>query len=251
MPLQSLIESMLLPPGVIVVALLASFVLLLLRRRGWGLALLLAASLALLLLSLEPVAGALTRPLEDRYPPLAIDRARAFAPEAVVVLSGGVVPDSPEEAGRGSPAAGYLKRLLYGAEIARELGLPLVISGGAAPGETVPEAAAGLRALSEAGLRPGRVLLEEHSQDTWENAADVARQFPFKRVILVTSAYHLPRAMYAFARHRLAAFPAPADYRAARGGYAATAYLPSAGSLDLSFVAIHEELGLLFYRARR
>lgn len=248
-PVTKIVEAVILPPGLLLVLLAVGLVFGFLKRTRVALWLTAAAFLVGYLLSVAPVSDLLLRPLEGRYPPLKLAAALSPPPSAVVVLSGGIIPVSPEMKGEASPAPGYLMRLVYGASIARRLGLPLIISGGkvsgAAAGES--EAEAGESALFAYDLHPPRVILEEKSRDTWENAADVARENHPTRVVLVTSAYHMPRAMYAFARHGIAAIAAPTDYKVWRGGYSIASFLPEAGTLLSSAEAIKEWVGLLYY----
>ncbi len=248
-PITKIVEAVILPPGLLLVLLAIGLIVGCLKRTRLSLWLVAGTLLLGYLLSIEPVSDLFLRPLEGRYPPLDIAAARSLRPNAVVVLSGGIVPVSPEMKGEASPAPGYLKRLIYGVSLARRLMLPLVISGGTVPEaqSAGSEAEAGESALFAYGLELPQVILEEKSRNTWQNAEDVAREDHPKRIVLVTSAYHMPRAMYAFARHGIAAIAAPTDYKAWRGGYSVASFLPGAGSLLSSAEAIKEWVGLLYY----
>ena len=248
-PITKIVEAVILPPGLLLVLLAVGLVFGLLKRTRIFLWLVAGTLLLGYLLSIEPVSDLFLRPLEGRYPPLDLAAARSLRPSAVVVLSGGIVPVSPEMKGEASPAPGYLKRLVYGASVARRLGLPLIISGGTIPNAPAAgsEAEAGESALYAYGVDLPHVILEEKSQNTWQNAADVAHADHPARVVLVTSAYHMPRAMYAFARHGVAAIAAPTDYRVWRAGYSVSSFLPGAGALLSSAEAIKEWVGLLYY----
>ncbi len=248
-PITKIVEAVILPPGLLLVLLAAGLVFGCLKRYRILLWLTAGAILLGYLLSITPVCDLLLRPLEGRYPPLSLAAAQSAHPSAVVVLSGGLVPISPEMKGEASPAPGYLKRLLYAASLARRLGLPLIISGGPVPNTpgTESEAEAGESALFAFGIHPPRVMLEEKSQDTWQNAADIEHEYHPRRVVLVTSAYHMPRAMYAFARNGIEAIPAPTDYKVWRAGYSLVSFFPSADSLLSSAVGIKEWVGLLYY----
>lgn len=254
--LKQLIEALVIPPGFFLVVLIAILALVALKKRRSALVVASAGCALLYLLSIEPISGMLLRPLEDRYRPYGESSLRASSvrqQSAVVVLGGGTIPVSPEENGAGSPSSDFLKRLVYGARLSRSLSLPLIISGGTSPDAigAEPEAVVAERLLNELALSPPKLLLERESIDTWGNAEQVERKFHPGRIILVTSAYHMPRALYAFERHGMSVLPAPTDYKARRTPYRAVSFLPGAGNLAESSTAIKEYLGLLIYRLRK
>lgn len=224
------------------------------RRAAGGI--LLGATLAVLLaLSIEPGRDLVVRPLEDRYP--ALDVSRRPAVEAVVILSAGAVDGSPDEAGRSALSPEAARRLLYGAGLSRQLGIPIVLSGGRAwqrvPGEEA-EALVSKRVLLRLGIPESRILVEDKSRDTWGNARlsrAVLDQARVGAVALVTSAYHMPRAMLAFRRAGVKALAAPTDYRASREPYDPLSFAPSFHALVDSFEAIREYAGLAYYLLRR
>jgi uncharacterized SAM-binding protein YcdF (DUF218 family) len=126
----------------------------------------------------------------------------------------------------------------------------LVTSGGNVSGGFVSEARAMARALVAAGVPPGRVSCEEASLDTCENARQCARIVGGERFILVTSAVHLPRAMAEFEALGLKPIPAPAGYLTTLGGYTFQKLFPSEERFRASGAAIHEWLGLAWFKAR-
>lgn len=248
-PVTKLFEAVALPPGLLLVLVAVGLFLALRKRTRSSIACVSAALLLGYLLSIVPVCDLLLGPLESRYPPIDVRRLGSPAPSSVVVLSGGMVPDSPDMHYEASPAPEYLKRLVYGAALARRLHLPLIISGGMIEDDpTIGSLAeAGESALFAYGLAPRHIRLEQRSLNTWQNAADVEREYHPGRIILVTSAYHMPRAMYAFARHGISAIPAPTDYQVWHPRYNLESFLPAASSLLSSAEAIKEWIGLLYY----
>ena len=250
--LRQLLEYLLLPPGLFILFILAGLLLALFRKRLAAVTLLAAGCLFLYLLAIHPVASALIRPLEDRYPPFQPGEELPFSLAAVVVLSGGSVPISPEEGGLPSPSPEAFKRLVYGASLARELGLPLILSGGRGPGNFArePESLTNRRILAELGLAPQTVEIEGTSRDTWENAAEVHRVFHPSSVLLVTSAYHMRRALYAFEHNGVKCVAAPTDYKAFRTPFRLFDLIPGEDSLLSSTEALKEYAGFLAYRLR-
>jgi uncharacterized SAM-binding protein YcdF (DUF218 family) len=105
--------------------------------------------------------------------------------------------------------------------------------------------------LRELGVPATEIFEEGSSRNTYENAAAVKRVFAPTRVILVTSAYHMPRSVLAFRRQAIACLPAPTDYRSQGGGYTVYSFIPSMNELDGSYRALKEYCGLLIYRLGR
>jgi uncharacterized SAM-binding protein YcdF (DUF218 family) len=114
----------------------------------------------------------------------------------------------------------------------------------------MPEAAAARALLERLGVPPGRVLLEDRSRDTWENAAfsrPIANPHPGETWLLVTSAMHMPRAVGVF---RAAGWPVvawPVGYETSVN-VAVAALASLAGKDKVLEDAGHEWLGLVVYR---
>jgi uncharacterized SAM-binding protein YcdF (DUF218 family) len=182
----------------------------------------------------------------DRHPPL--DPAAAPADAAIVILDGGRNPGAREwtRDGGAAPKAQTLERLRYGAELHRRTGLPILVSGDGA-GSLMA------RCLELDFSVPCR-FAETGSRDTQENAdfsTPILRAAGISRILLVTHFWHLPRAAAAFRRAGLEVVPAPMGFagreRADRSFFA---WLPSPAGVAASYWALHELLGLLFYRLR-
>jgi uncharacterized SAM-binding protein YcdF (DUF218 family) len=219
-----------------------------LRRAGRRLATL---GVALLLVAgLSPLGNALMLPLEDRFPPWDASRG---APSGIIVLGGAVgpelsaarnTPDLNESAERITATAVLARqypqaRIVYSGGNAR-----LVLNGGI-------EADYAIELLESLGVARARVVAERQSRNTIENAEfskQLVQPKPGERWLLVTSAYHMPRAIGAFRR---AGFPVeayPVDWRT-RGPI--DRWLPfesvTAG-LRRTDTAVHEWIGLVAYR---
>jgi uncharacterized SAM-binding protein YcdF (DUF218 family) len=270
--LGKLLAAFLFPPGLFVLCFLALAVL---GLPGRGTAALpgagsgrehrdrllrrlsLLAALLLYLLSTDLVSGLLIAPLEDSSPPLgradpATEPAAGDGAGLIVVLGGGSTRGSPEYGGRLALSDSGLRRAAYGAELHRRLGLPLLYTGGApleGPGAE-SEASAAVAFWLAQGIAPGSISLEEESRDTAENASLSAGLAGGWRIILVTSAFHMPRSLLSFRRAGLDPVPAPTDYRRDRGGLGWPDLLPRAGALETTSLALHEYVGLLWYAIR-
>jgi uncharacterized SAM-binding protein YcdF (DUF218 family) len=233
---KRVIASLLIPPGVFILAFFLLAVLLRSHRLGRTLAL--SAGIALYLLSIEPGRDLLLAPLERVYP------QRIPAPgeaQAVVVLSGGTRE-------KGFPSGDSAIRLLEAIRLSEKLQIPLLISGGIAPPRSKSDASVLSRFFSPyfAGIT---LYTEERSRDTRENAensAEFLRKKGVERILLVTSAYHMPRAVLLFERTGLKVIPFPTDFKR-EGKYHITSFIPRPDCLHDSAKGIKEYLGLLYY----
>jgi uncharacterized SAM-binding protein YcdF (DUF218 family) len=191
-------------------------------------------------------------PLENRYPPFPVNPPQLGA---VVVLGGGIREDAPDEGGGATLSTEALGRVLYGLRLFRKIGAPIVVSGGRAGnigGKTEADVAATL--LAQLGVPEGSVIREGKSLTTWENAREVAEVLAARkitRVALVTSAYHMPRAMLAFTRAGVVCVAAPTNYLTYGGKMSVADLLPSFAALSTSFSALREYAGIVQYHARR
>ena len=108
--------------------------------------------------------------------------------------------------------------------------------------------------LEEWGIPAAAIEVEEASINTRENALFSYRLLSargIRKIVLVTSAMHMPRAAGAFRKAGFEVIPAPADFRTGWGApNPVFLWLPNAGSLEHSQTALHEWLGLWTYRLR-
>jgi len=240
--------QLLLPPGGLI--LLGLFGLLF-RRCWWGRGCVLVSLAAFWLLSIGPGRDALLTPLESAYPPL-VDTT-SFGPDAaIVLLGGGVYAKAPEYGGQDRLAAHALQRANYAATLAKKTGLPVFVSGGAVLSDaTEPEGLIMRRYLTDLGVPAVRVHVEASSQNTWENARKllpVLRLAGIRRVLLVTSAVHMPRAVWCFSAQGMDVLPAPCAYMGGgRTPRDIRDYVPYWTTLEYSSLALHEYLGLIWY----
>jgi uncharacterized SAM-binding protein YcdF (DUF218 family) len=237
-----LFAALILPPTSLLASALVG--LLMLRRRPQLGAAITAASVAgLLVLSTPAVAFALMRTLEA--PPLqAADRDRA---QAIVILAGGRHFSAPEW-DRVTVNDFTLRRLRYGARLARDTGLPVLITGGNPDRTGRTEADYMLAVLrDEFGVTPRWV--ERDSRTTHENAtlsAPLLRADGIERVLLVTSSFHFRRALPQFEAAGISVIPAPTDFQGRRP-FTAAQLVPSAEGLRVSYWALREWLANLLY----
>ncbi len=247
----SLARIIVMPPTNLLLLIALGYLL----RRRWprtGRTLSWTGSAALLAISTTAGSMLLVTPLENLTTPLA--DARASGAQAIVVLSAGSVDGAPEYAGRDVPDAVTLVRLQYGAYLQHQTGLPVLTSGGigGSPPSTESLAAMMARSLRD-DFRTPVTWVEETSKDTDQNAINSARMLKaagVKRVLLVTHAMHMPRSREAFARQGIEVVEAPTMFYS-RARWSPYMLAPSAAGMYRSFYAMHEWVGLAWYRWSR
>lgn len=247
--LNNLLAAILLPPcnGLLLVFL---GIVLWHRRPRLARFLVVSGGVLVTALSLGVVARALLVPLEARHPALALGKLVQLDVDAIVVLGASRYRGGPEfdQDDVGGPA---LERLRYGALLARQSQKPVLVTGGSPDGGGRPEGVA----MAESLQRDFGVLarwVESASDNTAENASHSAEMlFPegIKRVALVTHAWHMPRAVAAFERAGFQVLAAPTAYWSVRQ-LTPLDFVPRAGAMQNTSVALHEWLGIFWYRLR-
>ncbi len=256
--LSKLLAPALSPIGIVCELLIVAIVTLRSRPK-LGRAFVVLALVVLVVCSNQWFAAALVRYLETRdLPAAALPRAGA-----IVVLSSNTrpaIPPQPATALDGPTA----NRLLYGAQLYREGKAPLVIvSGGRVPWlKGQPRLSENMAEIIELlGVPKSAIIQERESADTYQNAVDVEailKQRRIGRILLVTSAMHMPRALALFRRQGVEAIAAPCDFFSftprhdPEAGFwqaAAIDLLPNANDLGMTSLAVRELLGMAVYRA--
>jgi uncharacterized SAM-binding protein YcdF (DUF218 family) len=199
-------------------------------------------------LMLLPVGNWLLLPLEERIPRIAHLPDRV---DGIIVLSGALDTALSEE--RGLPSLnGAAERMTEFVGLARRYpDARLVFTGGSGsllPGE-LPEADIARTMVSELGIAPDRVLFENRSRNTYENAfftRELVRPQPGQTWILITSAAHMPRSVGIFRALDWPVIPWPVGYKTGRSF--AVWYDASVGQrIDAADFAVHEWVGMVAY----
>jgi uncharacterized SAM-binding protein YcdF (DUF218 family) len=247
--MKHLLELLCFPPGLNICIVAASLVLGL-RWRRFAFAVLVGDFAILYLLSLPAAAVALMTMLQP-YPaldPASIAKSKA---QAIVVLGAGRYSNAPEYGGD-TVSQFELVRLRYAVRLYRLSHLPLILVGGTGEldkGRT-PESLLMKQAVTEDFGAPV-TWTEQRSHTTAENAANVAlwlRNHHMQHVYLVTHAWHMPRAMWAFQHNGIQAIPAPTGFFIEAQNNRDYRWLPSIHALDQVRLALHEIVGILWYR---
>lgn len=241
----------LIAPSTFLVVLTALGLLVSLRWRRVGLVVAVLGVAGLLVGGLSPLPRVLLVTLEDRFPAYADDGRPV---DGVVVLGGAELPAIT--AGRGQPAfqeAG--ERILALADLSRRYPEARVVFTGASnalwSGPRLTESDTVQLALPLLGVPDGRVLFEAKARNTAENARfsrELAAPKPGERWLLVTSGYHMPRAMGCFRAAGFEVVAYPVDFRTPGGPFDWSLYSTVSNGLSDLDLVVREWIGLVVYR---
>lgn len=217
------------------------------KVRPWWLPL---VGLALLhFFSIEPVANRLVRGLESA--PRTLRPGVTY--DAVIVLGGMV--DEPATVSSGEPSFNdNVERMLTAYDLLRQdTARAAIVSSGAVATADPVEAYVIAEELEAWGIAKDRIVIEDRARNTHENAlyvARIARERGWTNLLVVTSAFHMRRALECFNAEHLAVDAFPVDYRSYDPKTYTGSLLPRAHALAMSEMAIREFAGRLVYRLR-
>lgn len=247
--LSQIVSFFVVPSNVIASLALLAFALLIFRLRIGAIAAGVALG-AFLAAAFSPLGNLLLTPLEQRFPELPSESPGSV--DGIIVLGGSY----------DTVTHSYLSTI-YLREDTEPMGVVpalaqqypkarIIISGGMDPSVPGPsEAAIIKRYFVSFGIPAERILLEERSQTTAENArltAEMVRPGPGTHWILVTSAYHIPRAIGAFRKAGFNVVACPSGWRTHGWGELWRPASTATENLRRVDVAVHEWVGLLSYR---
>lgn len=203
----------------------------------------------LYLASTNWLGGKLMRALEAPYPPVAMDTLPRA--DAIVLLGGGV------RARVNDHSLGNLNRwadrILYSAVLYQEGKAPRIVASGGGKENGDTEAGLMRDILAVMGVPADAVVLENKSLTTHDNArytAPLLRENGWDKVLLVTSAFHMRRAVASFRAEGIDVIAAPTDHQTGPVVPALGDWLPSHTGLNLTTYALHEWLGYHVYAWR-
>jgi uncharacterized SAM-binding protein YcdF (DUF218 family) len=168
--------------------------------------------------------------------------------ETIVVLGGGV--HQGERTAYDRLKSGTTQRVFEAVRLWRQMpGARILLSGGSyEPGLAEAEVMAVL--ARDLGVPESALELETESWDTGEQAAMLAGRLGQEPFALVTSAFHMRRALALFKAQGLRPCPAPTDFGTKGSTFSYNTLLPQAGGLSASEAAIYEHMGWTWYRLK-
>jgi uncharacterized SAM-binding protein YcdF (DUF218 family) len=218
------------------------------RRRRAASLICLSLSLGILtLIALFPIGAWMLAPLENRFPPV---RTLPADVTGIIVLGGAV--DTDLSAARGMPSlnddAERMTALVYLARQYPTARLAFTGGNGALIHGSTTEADVARTLFTELGVDQSRMVYENRSRNTYENVIllkALVRPQPGQRWLLVTSAWHMPRAVGLFRHAGWPVLPYPVAYKTA--GLLVDLHDGFPGRLQKVDAATHEWAGLLVY----
>jgi uncharacterized SAM-binding protein YcdF (DUF218 family) len=220
------------------------------RRAHFGRGLALAAVLILLAAATLPLGMLSIAPLEDRFPLPPLDLP---PPEGIIILGGAI--DDRVSAARGETVFDEGgERLTEAVVLAKRFPHARVLytsGSNSMTGASSTEALQARKFMSQMGIAPERVTIEDKSRNTDENArftAAIVHPEPSQRWIVVTSAFHMPRAMGLFEKAGFHPIAYPVAFRT-RGQWPDDLRLSfePVRNLRIFEIAVHEWIGLAAY----
>lgn len=232
-----------LPPAIFVV-ILVGLAWRMRRKSGYysGMALFIAAMLYLC--SIQVVADGLLRPLEYHY-----SLPQEVQADAIVLLGGGTMAGAPVPQGwSGQASDASMQRVVAALWLHRQTGLPILISGGEVFRGNGSEALVMQNILLSLGVDRQKIFCETESLNTRQNAMysrKILERQQWRRIVLVTSAFHMQRAVGEFAKTELTVLPYPTGYYVSTQLHRSVLdWTPSHAAMSGTGLALKEYLGL-------
>ena len=235
------ITSVVLPPGCFILIFIIFGVYLVLQRKRILGCLIVLSGVLLYVVSIPAFSDRYIAVVEWR----SIDRAALSACDCMVVLGGGVIENVDDLSGSGILPRDSAGRTMDAARLYYVYKIPIITSGGSVEGSAV-EADIAKRMLADLGVPQAKIFTEGSSHDTRENALFVKEmlvQKNFTKPILVTSAYHMRRALKEFSSAGITAVPFPSGMLGEIRPLHRNDFLPNANALRTSSLAFKEVIG--------
>ena len=235
--------SWILPPGIFII-LFAALSIYLIKFSGKLACAVGVVTLTFYLLCTGLVAERFMGHLEKSYLPP--ERLEETGADVIIVLGGGAISDVRDVDGSGTLCASPSSRLLTAVRLQKILDIPILLSGGQVYSDSGAEALIAERILKSLGVPDEKILIETKSVNTTQNAifsAEILRQKNFSRPMLVTSAFHMKRAVLNFSRQNIEVIPYPTDYTVSHNPkFRYTKLRPQAEALLLNVTVLQEVL---------
>lgn len=259
--LSKLLPQFVYPVGFVFILLLLAVILY--KARSFQRTVLVISLLVIYLAGSRFVALSLAKSLEWQYMPM----QNTEGVDVAVVLGGATEP--PLEPRQMVEVNSAGDRVIYAAKLYQEGKVKtILLSGGSiawlddGDGEIAYTPAQSMKELiTMMGVPESALGLEEYSKNTLENAvfsSEILRNTGVKKVILITSAMHMPRAVKLFEANGIEVVPAPTDYTVTKAGWKelwnggvyewVLNLIPSSGNISLTTTVLKEYIGMAVYR---
>ncbi len=211
----------------------------------------------LLLLSFPPLANLLLLPLEKAYPSQALPQVPKA--DVIIVLAGMVRPEAPLDNNTFDQPefTGSVDRILAAEKLLTLGKAPILVISGSSG--LLAKGSFSEASLLKKWLRKrhpklaAKILSEDRSRNTAQSAkiiSSMAKKQGWNKILLVSSAYHLPRSVACFDKQKTNVIPVAVDFQSTRNHPWPESAFPSLSGLSLSTLALREYLGLLSYQLK-
>lgn len=212
------------------------------------------ATIVFILISFKGLPYLLLRPLEFYYPALNVSSSDSLVkkyPDVkwIIVLSSGHF-SNPEIPPSSQAARATTIRLVEGISIFRQCPKAKLLLSGGDFFDSTSDAQVMNSIAKQLGVDASRMVLENDSKDTEDQAQLIKPIVGNDQCILVTSASHMFRAMALFRKAGIDPIPAPTDYLVKTVGITPGFFYPNEEALLQSRTAMYEILGILWAKAR-
>lgn len=236
MILFKIFQQFLLPSTFGLIILIVGLILLMRNRsKKISFLMLLIGTMIYYIFSITPTVNLLSMPLINKY---SQDDASGKSVHKMVVLTGSI-QDRASEA----------LRLYF--QIKDQPSVQIIISGTSALNSSDNSQAEKTKHfLTERGVPEEIIVLETSSRNTYESAVNIQKLLGQEQFFLITSDYHLPRALLAFQMQGNRPIPTPAKFNSSDNGYNYDFidFFPNPENLNKTNLLIHEYLGLIYYK---
>jgi uncharacterized SAM-binding protein YcdF (DUF218 family) len=240
--IKFLYSTFLLPPGIFILVLI--FICLKLHKnKNKFLKPLILFTFIFYASSIPLVTDSIISSLERQYIPPQNPKG-----DVIIMLGGGATLDTPNLDFKGHLSGYSSNRLLTTLELYKRLNVPIIISGGKVFESSGTESEIGRNILTAVGVPTSNIIIDDRSINTTENAKytnEILQKYNFKNPILVTSAFHMPRAVKQFEKFKVKVTPYPTDYQTdIHKVFEMNDLIPSGDSMSKLSLAVKEYIGL-------
>lgn len=236
-------STFILPPGCFILLFVLTGILTVKKSKKAG-ALILAVSMLFYISSTAVFGEGLIKSLEHKYMP-----PSDITGDVIVILGGGAYSDTPGINGPGSISGYAANRVLTGIALYNKLHCPIIVSGGKVFKGTGEEALITKKILMNAGIPEDKIMTDTESINTSQNASyskKIISENGFNNPLLVTSAFHMPRAVKDFKKQGVDVTPYPADYTCSfNKSISLWDFVPTTDALTKTAMSVKEYLGML------
>ncbi|VAX07448.1 Putative membrane protein [hydrothermal vent metagenome] len=246
--ISKIIWLLLQPSNLFLILFLIGLILVWRNHRRSGLSFLTVCAIFYSMVMFGPLTSWLMAPLEKRFS--SYTNHISDAPYSGIIILAGAERLKLSTTHNQVTLSGAAERLIEAAKLARQFpDLSIVYSGGGQIKNMLSESEIARKYFIEAGIDLSRIRFEDQSYNTYTNALETKKHIQHHETdkwLLVTSAFHMPRAVGAYRSAQINIQPYPVDYRT----YLKASLInkPDAGqSLYQLDFAVHEWVGLLAY----